>query len=290
VLGRDRRLQVVATDGRPAAGERLRLGERGEATADEQLVPPAAVLVIEQHRCAGDVGAGRETRGLQLEQGLQPVHLGLGGGHLGEQAGQPDRLRRKVVPCPVGARRGDVPFVEDQVDHGHHVVEPAGALGARGQLQLGACLREGALGAGDPLAHGGVGHQESAGDLDGAQSADQAQGQRGSRLRREGRVAAEEDQSQDVVLDVVDLRIQVGHRVHLLGGMLQLLGLAAQVVGAPEAVDGAPLGGRHQPGRRVGGDPVVRPVLERGEQGVLGKVLGEVEVAREAGQRPDQAC
>ena len=59
------------------AAERLGAVERGQAAADEQLVPARAVLVEQQHRLARP-GAGREPGRLDLHQRRQPVHLRLG--------------------------------------------------------------------------------------------------------------------------------------------------------------------------------------------------------------------
>lgn len=46
-----------------------------------------------------------------------------------------------------------------------------------------------------------------------------------------------QDQPEDVVLDEVDLRGEVGHAVLLTEAVADLLGLAAQLVGPPERVD-----------------------------------------------------
>ena len=89
-------------------------------------------------------------------------------------------------------------------------------------------------------------------------------------------MAGEEDQPQHVVVDVVDEGVEVGH-VHLLTfqGEPQLGRTPAQGVVSPELVDRASLGGLHEPGGGVVGDSGVRPLLECGDQGVLGEVLGE---------------
>lgn len=55
----------------------------------------------------------------------------------------------------------------------------------------------------------------NAGDVLRGQAAHEPEGQGGPRLGGQHRVAGEEDQPQDVVLDVVDRSIQVGH-LHLL--------------------------------------------------------------------------
>ena len=111
------------------------------------------------------------------------------------------------------------------------------------------------LGARDPLADRRLGDQEPARDFGGGQPADQAQGQRRPRLRRQRRVAAQEDQPQDVVLDVVDLGVEIGHAAPpLRRSLAELLGLAAQRLRTAELVDGPTLGRRHQPGARAARD------------------------------------
>ena len=69
-----------------------------------------------------------------------------------------------------------------------------------------------------------------------------------------------------------------GH-LRLLEAVGELRRTPAQGVVAPELVDRPALGHRHQPGARVRGDALVRPLLEGRDQGVLREVLREVEVA-----------
>lgn len=61
------------------------------------------------------------------------------------------------------------------------------------------------------MAHGGFGGQEPEGDLGGSESSDQTQRQRGAGLGSQAGVAGQEDEPKDVVLDVVDLAVEVGH-------------------------------------------------------------------------------
>ncbi len=199
----------------------------------------------------------------------------------------------EVGAGPVVAGGGGVPLVEDQVDDRHHVPEPGRALRPGGQLELGACLGERALGARDPLGHRRLRGEEAAGDLGGGEPADQPQGQRGARLGGERGVAREEDQPQDVVLDVVDLGVEVRH-VHLLPCLgpvstAELGDLAPLRLRTADVVDPAALGGRHQPGAGVVGDAGDGPLLEGGEERVLREVLGERDVARHPGERADEA-
>ena len=108
---------------------------------------------------------------------------------------------------------------------------------------------------------------------------------------REHRVAGGEDQAQEVVVERVGgLRGEVG-RVRLAAQLHvapQLLGLAPVHVGAPQAVDRAVLGGGHEPGARVVRDARLRPLLQRRHERLLREVLGEADVAHEAGEARDE--
>jgi hypothetical protein len=103
-------------------------------------------------------------------------------------------------------------------------------------------------------------------------------------------MAGQEDQPQDVVLDVVDLAVEVGHLLlPSPTGMLELGDLAAEPLGAPEVVDAAAFRGGHQPPDRVRRDIGCRPLLERGHECVLGEVLGEPHITGHPGESADEA-
>ena len=99
-------------------------------------------------------------------------------------------------------------------------------------------------------------------------------------LRGERGVAAGEDEREAVV----------GDRAHvvLLGRQRlepgEQLGLAGECLLAPEPVDRAVARGGDDPGARARRRPVARPALERDREGVLHRVLGELEVAEDAGE------
>ena len=84
---------------------------------------------------------------------------------------------------------------------------------------------------------------------------------------------------------------EVGHHVVAarVGVGAELLLLLAMQRGLAQAVERAVLGGGHQPGARVVGDAVARPVLQRGDQRVLRQLLGQADVAHAAGERADDA-
>ena len=59
---------------------------------------------------------------------------------------------------------------------------------------------------------------------------------------------------------------------------------------AAQRVDRLEAAGRHQPGARIGGHAVARPLLERRGEGVVQRLLGAVEVAEQADQRREHAA
>ncbi len=102
-------------------------------------------------------------------------------------------------------------------------------------------------------------------------------------------MAAGEDQPQPVVLDPLVLP-----RRGILGlgveprGELRLRGVEAGA--AADAVDGLEAAGRNQPRPGVGGHAIPRPLLERRREGIVQRVLGEVEVAEHADEGGEDAA
>ena len=157
VLRGDRRLQEVLPDRLPARGEHLGLPQRGQSSPDEYLVPVCPVLRLQEHWRTVLVEARTDAGALDLQQRLQPECLGLVGCEGGQHPGQPYPLIGQVGPHPVLAGGGRVPLVENEVDHGHHVVEALIAVWPSRQVKVRASLGQRLLRSGDPLAHGGLG-------------------------------------------------------------------------------------------------------------------------------------
>jgi hypothetical protein len=65
--------------------------------------------------------------------------------------------------------------------------------------------------------------------------------------------------------------------------------LPREVLLAPEAVDRAISPDADDPGSRVGRHPVARPALQGDGERLLDRILGEVEVAKDADQGCDRA-
>jgi hypothetical protein len=143
------------------------------------------------------------------------------------------------------------------------------------------------LGPGDPLLHGGLAHHEGAGDLLDGQAADDAQGHRDLLGGRQVGVAADEQQPEDViaVLPAVEalgqLRLLVVQVRELLVG-----GQGPFLVAPAHAIEGRVPPHEDQPGGRIAGRAVLRPVLQCPQTGLLERLLGGVEVAEVAQERP----
>ena len=281
----------LGLDGIPADGcaEVLGAAQGGEAATDQELVPAGAVLIVEQDGRAARIGPRSQSGRLEFQQRLEPVHLGVVGDEAGQQAGEPDALMAQIRPRPGVALGGGIPLVEDQVDDRQHVVEAVRAFLTGRQFQGDAGVREGAFGPGDPPDHGRLRDQEGTGDLGAGQAADQPEGECRAGLRGEQGVAGEQDQPQHVVLHVVHQLRRLRHRV-LLQVVGELRKPPAQTGGASYLIDAAAAGDGEQPGLRLTRDAVPRPALQRGDQGVLGEILGQREVTGEAGERRDDPC
>ena len=106
-------------------------------------------------------------------------------------------------------------------------------------------------------------------------------------------MAGGEHQAQQVVADVVGARLGQGVDEVRLDVRLQRLQVGAELLVLArmqrllaQAIEGAVLRRAHQPGARVVRHAVLRPVLERGDERVLGQLLGQADVAhhsRDAG-------
>src|SRR5262249_34996218 len=101
---------------------------------------------------------------------------------------------------------------------------------------------------------------------------------------RKRRVAAGEDQAQAVILDPALVVLVFFVFAHRLADLLQLVLADAR---APEAVEGSVACGHLQPAAGVCRDAVAPPALQRPRERILGALLGEVPVARDADQVRD---
>src|SRR5262249_56371853 len=98
VAGGNRGLQAVRAE---RAAELLGSRQRGEAAADEELVPAGPVLIQEEDRLARRTDAGAQARGLDLHQGNQAVDLRLLRHEPGQDAAQAERVLAELRSDPV---------------------------------------------------------------------------------------------------------------------------------------------------------------------------------------------
>jgi len=122
--------------------------------------------------------------------------------------------------------------------------------------------------------------------------AEQAQGERNTRLRGKHRVARREHEAQQVVAHViVERRIEARGRIREQRvdfaadlGFLPLVELAMT-----DAVDGAIAGRGHEPGPGVLRDAAVGPLFHCGDEGVLRELFSLAHVAHHARELCNEA-
>ena len=100
-------------------------------------------------------------------------------------------------------------------------------------------------------------------------------------------MAAGEDEPEPVVLDVVWLGGFVGRRRELVGDVGQR---RVEPRAPTNGIDRLEPAGGHEPCARIGGDTIPRPALHGRREGIVQRLLGEIEVAEEADQRREDAA
>ena len=213
---------------------------------------------------------------------MEPVHLRLVRHEHREKRRQPDRLGTELPP-----HRRPVAGVEDEVDDGEHAPQPLRQQVRRRHPQRNGRVADLPLRPHQPLRERRLRDEKSPGDLRRRQTAEQAQRQRHLRLGGERRVAAGEDQLEPFVGDHGLLVFGVGW-----GQLLEPaeeLRLACERSLAPDAIDRAVACGRDDPRAGIRGRAVARPPLQGRRERILYRVLGEIEVAEDAGEDGDAA-
>ena len=163
-------------------------------------------------------------------------------------------------------------------------IEPLRQVGPRRHLIGNTRVADLCLGADDALGHRGRSAEKGAGDLLGRKAAYLPQGQGHAGLRRQGGMAAREDQPQPVVRDPFVVLLGGGRRRGVEPfGELRQRGVEASP--AAHGVDGFKAAGRNEPRPRIGRHTLARPLLQGRGEGIVQPLLGEVEVAEQADQR-----
>ena len=263
---------------------------------DPGPVPRRAVLVLEQHELAAGPGPRLAPRVVEEHQRQQPQDLRLVRHQRGEDPRQPDRLRRQLAPDEPIAGRRVVALVEDEVEHPQHAVEPLRQGVVRRDAIRDARVADLALRPDEPLGERRLGHEEGPGDLGRREPAERPQRQRHPGVHRQGRMAAREDQPQAVVRDRAHAGLPFDGRVRVDCLELRLdrrvaleqLLLLGEPPPATQPVDRPVPGRGRDPRPGVVGHAARGPRLQGGDERLLDRFLGEVEVAEDANQRCDR--
>ena len=165
-------------------------GGAAEAGTDERCpssisaaVPEGAVLVGQQDSSPSAPVRAARRDSMRSRSASSPTRLGLVGHQLDQsRASRMASAHRSSRTS--GRRRRGVALAEDQVDHGEHARRRSGRSASRDAVRD-ARVADLRLGARQPLRHRRLRHQEGARDLGGGQAAEQAQGQRDARRRRQ---------------------------------------------------------------------------------------------------------
>ena len=226
---------------------------------------------------------------LEQHQSEEAHHLGFRLVHAEQQAAEPDGLAAERLAGGDRIAAGGIAFVEDEIDHGHDRGEAFAALDGIGRPVGDAAFGDAGLGARDALLHRGFADEEGARDLLDREAGDDPQGQRDLLGLGDIRMAADEEEAEDVIAVVggVDrvrnsaLRIaEIGNR-GFLGQGFELLALA-------DAIDGGVASNHDEPAGGVARRTVLRPGAERAQAGILEGFLGGIEVAEIAQQGADR--
>ena len=210
----------------------------------------------------------------------------------GEDPGQPYRLAAQLRADQVLAAVDAVALVEEQVEDVEHALQPRGDLVTLRDLDGNVLLANLALGAHETLSDGGRFGQEGRRDLLDAEAADGLERQGDAAEARQGGVAAHEHHGQLVVADgPVIGRVQIHDGARLA---LDDFELAPQGGFATEEIERAVLGDLKQPRARFSGHAAIGPRVERADEGILHRLLREVqprraEAARERGHHASRA-
>ncbi len=159
-----------------------------------------------------------------------------------------------------------------------HGIEPFRQVGALGHLVRNACGADLLFRPNNALRQRWRRHEEGVGDLLGLQAAHLAQGECNAGVRREGGVAAGEDETQAIIRDAVIVDVgrrfrfdPVSHEGHR--------GVEARL--AAEAIDRLEASGRDQPRPGIPGRPIDRPPLHGSGERVMHGFFRDIEVAKE---------
>ena len=198
----------------PVAAERVSSIERGQATADEELIPQRgfcskSTMALQRDRPAR-APATPESPSARSGRGLQVLRAS-------SARIRPSRNTSLQSPA-ASVRRGSrrVPFVEEEIEDSKHRRQPSNTLFAtrhferhllRGERSLALTMRSAIMGS----------ETRNAGQFRPSQAAEQAKCKHHLRLGRKYSVAADEEEPEQIVADAigpfVDRRLGSGQRL-----------------------------------------------------------------------------
>jgi hypothetical protein len=231
---------------------------------------------------------------VEQHQREQPQDLRLVRHERGEDPRQPDRLRRQLATDQPLAGARVIAFVEDEVEDSQHAIESLWQRVVGRDPIRDSGVADLALGPHESLGERRLRNEEGPGDLRRREATQRAQRERNAGVYRQRRMATGEDQPQPIIRDRAHAGFSFDDRVGVdclelgLDGRFALeeLLLLGERPPTPDPVDRPVPGGRRDPCPGVVGYAASRPRLERGEEGLLDRLLGEIEVTQDA----DQGC
>ena len=150
---------------------------------------------------------------------------------------------------------------------------------------------ERALGANDALGNRWLRDQEGARYFLRSKAAEQTKCKRDARFGGKHRVTGDEDQTEQVVANLVVLgNVEIRHGHILLGLELvaEFLVFAFKEFVPAKEINGAVLRSGHQPGAGIVRDARLRPPLESGNKSILRELFCQTDIADDAGEAGDE--
>ena len=223
---------------------------------------------------------------MEEHQAQQAGDLILRGQHLHQHPAEPDRLGAKLAANELVGLRRRVPLVEDQVDRRQHRGQARRELLGLRDLVRDSGLPDLALRSHEPLRHRALADEERPRDLGGGEPAQRAQRERHSCLGGDRGMGRREHQPQPIIRQLPHAHIDrlLGRRL----GRLEQSPLLREDALAPQPVDRLVPSHADDPGRGIVRHTMVRPALERDDERLLDRLLGEIEVAEDADQGRDR--
>src|SRR5215467_1322184 len=248
-----------------------------EPANDQRAIPGAAVLLGEEEQVSRFVNPRGQSARLQQHEGEEGVNGGwVGGWVAAENFSETNRLTAQLCARQVRPAVRAVALVEKQIEYVEHAVEPRADLAFRRNLDGDGLFANLPLGTDQTLCDGLGFCKERRRDLLHAEAAYRLQGKGHPCQRRQRRVAAHEDHGKLIVAQRsrgLAYRRGFGFRAYAVE-------VTSKRGVATEEIDGAVFRDLKEPSARLGGHPAERPDGEGAHEGVLHRLLGEIEPGR----------